>query len=486
MSRGNHNESDYNFTYPLTKLDTLLLSQDQKFYFPNQEKNIQTSRPYTYYPSVTNFSSRYPNSELASSDQQYLGMDDETRKNTLSLSLQQQNSFSPPSITNDDSTSSCCSISELALSDHHYLGAEDHDTASDQSPDSPKTPTNGPFNVNNNVNISYPWSLSTVYELSPPPVSQKIYHTPSIFNFNQNDLQQQQQQQQQNKQNQQDLSQDIISPLQSSPSLSTSSCLDYSDVNDKVEPEQSILYDNNNNNNINTCEESSKKGYQRKSKEEIFLKFKLPKNGIATRTRSKKSIPNQDPPSMIKKKHHLSEEEKTLQKYSFKVADIPPFSRKVTLPSKNSQVINNLSKKNSNYPIPKTRSQILSNWTYYDQKKFLSFYLSEGKNFGQLAKSLNKSTKEVVEFYYYFKMSKEFRTAKSIKKELVNYSSKLEQINDSIIKLKHLSNVEKSISSPTTRVAPTRVTFAPSAISKKRRGRPKKSSHVRGGIHYYY
>ncbi|CAG8526162.1 9297_t:CDS:2, partial [Rhizophagus irregularis] len=381
---------DYNFTYPLTKLDTLLLSQDQKFYFPNQEKNIQTSRPYTYYPSVTNFSSRYPNSELASSDQQYLGMDDETRKNTLSLSLQQQNSFSPPSITNDDSTSSCCSISELALSDHHYLGAEDHDTASDQSPDSPKTPTNGPFNVNNNVNISYPWSLSTVYELSPPP--------------------------------------DIISPLQSSPSLSTSSC------------------------------------YQRKSKEEIFLKFKLPKNGIATRTRSKKSIPNQDPPSMIKKKHHLSEEEKTLQKYSFKVADIPPFSRKVTLPSKNSQVINNLSKKNSNYPIPKTRSQILSNWTYYDQKKFLSFYLSEGKNFGQLAKSLNKSTKEVVEFYYYFKMSKEFRTAKSIKKELVNYSSKLEQINDSIIKLKHLSNVEKSISSPTTRVAPTRVTFAPSAI----------------------
>jgi len=176
-------------------------------------------------------------------------------------SLSQQNSFSPPSITNDDSTSSCCSISELALSDHHYLGAEDHDTASDQSPDSPKTPTNGPFNVNNNVNISYPWSLSTVHELSPPPVSQKIYHPSSIFNFNQNDLQQQQQQQQQNKQNQQDLSQEIISPLQSSPSLSTSSCLDYSDVNNKVEP---ILYDNNN----NTCEESSKKGYQKKSKEE--------------------------------------------------------------------------------------------------------------------------------------------------------------------------------------------------------------------------
>lgn len=467
MSRANNNESDYNFTYPLAKLNTLFLPQDQKFYFSNQEKNIQTSRPHAYFPSVTNSSSRYPNSELASSDQQYLGMDDETRKNILSL---QQNSFSP--ITNDDSTSSCCSISELALSDHHYLGAEDHDTASDQSPDSPKTPTNGPFNVNNNVNISYPWPLPTVYELSPP-VSQKIYHNPpSIFNFNENDLQQQQK----NKQNQQDLSQEIISPLQSSPSLSTSSS--YLSVNDKVKTEET--------NNNNTCEEISKKGYQRKSKEEIFLKFKLPKNGIATRTRSKKSTPNQDPPSMIKKKYHLSEEEKNLQKYSFKVADIPPFSRKVTLPSKNSQVINNLSKKNSNYPIPKTRSQILSNWTYYDQKKFLSFYLSEGKNFGQLAKSLNKSTKEVVEFYYYFKMSKEFRTAKSIKKELMNYSSKLEQINESIIKLKHLSTVEKSIPSSTTRVAPTRVTFAPSAISKKRRGRPKKSSHLRGGIHYYY
>jgi hypothetical protein len=468
MSRDN---SDYNYPYNLTKLNTTFLPQDQKFYFSNQEKNIlQTSRPQTYFPTVTNddnTSSCYSNSELASSDHQYLGMDyNDTRKNILSL--RQQNTFSPPSITNDDSTSSCCSISELASSDHQYLGVEDHDTASDQSPDSPKTPTNGPFGVNNVVNISYPWSLPTVYESSPTSVSQKNYHTTSIFNFNENDLQQQQK----NKQNQQ-LSQEIISPVQSSPS--SSSCLDYIEDN-KVETREKIP----------TCEETetAKKGYQRKSKEEIFLKFKLPKNGIATRTRSKKSIPNQDPPS-VKKKHHLSEEEKVLQKYSFKVADIPPFSRKVTLPSNNSQVNNNLLK-NSNYPIPKSRSQILSNWTYHDQKKFLSFYLSEGKNFGQLAKSLNKSTKEVVEFYYYFKMSKEFRTAKSIKKDLLNYSAKLDHINDTIIKLKQLSTVEKTVSSPATRVHPTRVTFAPIAISKKRRGRPKKSSHVRGGLHYYY
>ncbi|GBB95673.1 hypothetical protein RclHR1_02590018 [Rhizophagus clarus] len=477
MSRDINN----NYSHSLAKLNTYILPQDQKVYFSNQEKNIQTSRPKTYFPSVTNDdnTSCYSNSELASSDHQYLGMEDynETRKNILSLRQQNNNTFSPPSVTNDDSTSSCCSISELASSDQHYLGVEDHDTASDQSPDSPKTPTNGPFGVNNVVNISYPWSLPTVYELSPSFVSQKIYHTP-IFNFNDNDLQQKQQQKN-DKQNQQELlSQEIISPVQTSPTSPSSSCLDY------VETEEKIPFNNNDNNNT-TSEETVKKGYQRKSKEEIFLKFKLPKNGIATRTRSKKSIPNQDHPPSIKKKYHLSEEEKILQKYSFKTADIPPFSRKVTLPSQNSQTSNS-SQKNSNYPIPKTRSQILSNWTYHDQKKFLSFYLSEGKNFGQLAKSLNKSTKDVVEFYYYFKMSKEFRMAKSIKKELLNYSAKLDQINESIIKLKHLSAVEKTTTSSTTRVVPTRVTFAPSAISKKRRGRPKKSSFVRGGIHYYY
>ncbi|RIA93942.1 hypothetical protein C1645_803756 [Glomus cerebriforme] len=452
MSRENNNNNDYNYPYPLTKLNTFFLSQDQKFC---QQKNIQTSRPQAY--------------------------------------------FSSP-ITNDDSTSSCCSISELTSSDHQCLGVEDHvsdDIPSDHdarsSPDSPTTPTN-PFGINNVVNISYPWLPTTVYEISSS-VPQKIYSfnspNPSLYNLK-NDLQK--------NQNHQDSSQEIISPLQSSPSLSTSSCMDYLEHDKEEIVDEKISFNNNDDNNVNNdnndiCDDdddndnndvSKKVTCQKKSKEDIFLKFKLPVNGIATRTRSKKTIPNQDPPT-TKKKLFLSEEEKVLQRYSYKVADIPQFSRKVTLPSQKSQIINS-SQKNPNYPIPKTRQQILSNWSYWDQKKFLASYLSEGKNFGQLAKILNKSTKEVVEFYYYFKMSKEFRSAKIIKKDIMGYSSKLEQINDTIIKLKHLSTAGKPISSPpTTRVPPTRVTFAPSAIHKKRRGRPKKSSQVRGGgIHYYY
>src|SRR3954451_12474470 len=129
MSRENNN-SDYiyPYPYPLAKLNTYFLPQDPKFYFPNQNKNINnnftdTSRQPTYFPSP---------------------------------------------ITNDDTTSSCCSISELTVSDQQCIGAEDHvgdDFASDpevRSPDdSPTTPTT-PFGVN--VNISYPsWPLTTVY-----------------------------------------------------------------------------------------------------------------------------------------------------------------------------------------------------------------------------------------------------------------------------------------------------------------------------------
>src|SRR5687768_14509282 len=106
MSRENNASSDYIYPYPLSKLNTCFFPQDQKLYFPNQNKNINSnnfldaSRPQTY--------------------------------------------FSSP-VTNDDTTSSCCSISELTASDQQCIGAEDHagdDFASDpevRSPDSPTT-----------------------------------------------------------------------------------------------------------------------------------------------------------------------------------------------------------------------------------------------------------------------------------------------------------------------------------------------------------
>ncbi|CAI2165952.1 13711_t:CDS:2 [Funneliformis geosporum] len=378
-------------------------------------------------------------------------------------------------------SSSCCSTSELTASDQ-CLGAEDHtsdDIVSDH-PDSPTTPTT-PFGIHVNSSFgephisSYsPWltaTMPTIYENSFP---QKIYtftshnkqKLPSSYNNNLNVQKIDSQ-----KQSSPFLIQSSPFLIQSSPPLKSSPSILQSShsfsvssrSDDLEETSDNLIKDeakfSNDDHDDDTCEDN-KGNNQRKTKEDIILKLKLPVNGIATRTRSKKTIPSQDPPSKKKHQKHqklhqklhqrhqrhqklprhpLTEEEKVLLKYSNKVAEIPSFSRKVTLPSENIPEETFLPKSNNpNYPIPKSKGQVLSGWTYQEQKNFLALYLSEGKNFGLIARLLKKPIKQVVEFYYYFKMSTRFRFAKSLKKELISYSSKLDQIDNTITKLKQL------------------------------------------------
>ncbi|CAG8486691.1 9136_t:CDS:2 [Funneliformis caledonium] len=454
MSRDNNNTSGVYNINSLTKLDTYFLShQHKKFHFQNRNQN--------------NFN--HNNST-----------------DTLPATSIPQTYFS--SVTNDDTTSSSsCSTSELAASDQ-CLGDHTSDDIVSDHPDSPTTPTT-PFGIHVNspfgephISSYSPWltaTMPTIYENSFP---QKIYtftshnkqKLPSSYNLNAHKIDLQQQSSPFLSQSSPTPLQSSPSPLHSSPSLSVSSRSDDLEETgeNSIKDEEKSSHDDNDN---DMCEDDNKGNHQRKTKEDIFLKLKLPVNGIATRTRSKKTIPSQDPPSSKKKhqkqqrqqkhqkhqrqqrqktqqrqqrqqrhqklpRHPLSEEEKVLLKYSNKVAEIPSFSRKVTIPSQNVSEETLPQSKNPNYPIPKSQRQVLSGWTYQEQKSFLALYLSEGKNFGLIARVLKKPIKQVVEFYYYFKMSTKFRFAKTLKKELISYSSKLDQIDNSITKLKHLSS----------------------------------------------
>jgi hypothetical protein len=86
-----------------------------------------------------------------------------------------------------------------------------------------------------------------------------------------------------------------------------------------------------------------------------------------------------------------------------------------------------------NYPIPPKKNEILLTWVPIQRKMFLASYLEHGKDFSVIGKQVNKSTAQVVEFYYLIKHSPEFRKAKAMKKELELYEEEVNK-NDALIK----------------------------------------------------
>jgi hypothetical protein len=91
-----------------------------------------------------------------------------------------------------------------------------------------------------------------------------------------------------------------------------------------------------------------------------------------------------------------------------------------------------------NYPIPPKKSEILLTWFPKQRKMFLASYLEHGKDFSVIGKQVNKTTAQVVEFYYLIKHTPEFRKAKTMKKELELYE---EDINKNDAQIKNLAKL---------------------------------------------
>jgi hypothetical protein len=86
-----------------------------------------------------------------------------------------------------------------------------------------------------------------------------------------------------------------------------------------------------------------------------------------------------------------------------------------------------------NYPIPPKKIEVLLMWSAIQRKMFLASYLEHGKDFSVIGKQVNKTTAQVVEFYYLIKHTPEFRKAKAMKKELELYEDDINK-NDAQIK----------------------------------------------------
>ncbi|CAG8471591.1 45_t:CDS:10, partial [Diversispora eburnea] len=96
----------------------------------------------------------------------------------------------------------------------------------------------------------------------------------------------------------------------------------------------------------------------------------------------------------------------------------------------NGTIINGI----SNAPSYKPRAIILADWGIALRKKFLCQYLLHGKDFLKISTNLNKTHKQVVEFYYLIKHDGDFRRAKELRRDTVLHAEKVEELFEFVLK----------------------------------------------------
>ncbi|RIA96318.1 hypothetical protein C1645_733326 [Glomus cerebriforme] len=176
-----------------------------------------------------------------------------------------------------------------------------------------------------------------------------------------------------------------------------------------------------------------------RSKEQILGKRRF--SGPATRLRKHKSV--------------ITEDDEREEYYRERAALIPtleaPYTKtkRIPIPTAGGDGVIGcggykfIPPNNPNYPIPPKKSEILLTWFPVQRKIFLASYLEHGKDFSVIGKQVNKSTAQVVEFYYLIKHTPEFRKAKAMKKEVEMYEEEINK-NDALIKnLSKLANGKK-------------------------------------------
>ncbi|CAG8482745.1 14791_t:CDS:1 [Cetraspora pellucida] len=175
-----------------------------------------------------------------------------------------------------------------------------------------------------------------------------------------------------------------------------------------------------------------------RSKDQILGKRRL--SGPATRLRKHKSAISED-------------DEKELY-YRERAAPIPvaldaPYTKPRRIPLTNAHGVigyggyNPIPSKNPNYPVPPSKTAIISAWSPYQRKIFLASYLEHGKDFALIGKQVHKTTAEVVEFYYLIKHTPEFRMAKSMKKEFELYEEDLNKFDAQVKGLAKVAHGKK-------------------------------------------
>ncbi|CAG8440066.1 351_t:CDS:1 [Funneliformis caledonium] len=176
-----------------------------------------------------------------------------------------------------------------------------------------------------------------------------------------------------------------------------------------------------------------------RSKEQILGKRRF--SGPATRLRKHKSV--------------ITEDDEKEEYYRDRAAPIPALeasytkTRRIPIPIIAGDGVIGcggykfIPPSNSNYPIPPKKNEILSMWSSIQRKLFLASYLEYGKDFAVIGKQVNKSTVQVVEFYYLIKHSPEFRKAKAMKKELELYEEDLNKVDAQIKNLAKLAYGKK-------------------------------------------
>ncbi|CAG8501784.1 13533_t:CDS:2, partial [Ambispora leptoticha] len=92
-----------------------------------------------------------------------------------------------------------------------------------------------------------------------------------------------------------------------------------------------------------------------------------------------------------------------------------------------------------------SKYEVLAKWSTAQRKSFLVNYLKYGKNFKHIGLVCKKSMKEVVEFYYLFKHTDEFRIAKSMRTDEDAYYARLMKIENQARTLKKTALVGGSI-----------------------------------------
>ncbi|RIB11466.1 hypothetical protein C2G38_2203338 [Gigaspora rosea] len=175
-----------------------------------------------------------------------------------------------------------------------------------------------------------------------------------------------------------------------------------------------------------------------RSKDQILGKRRL--SGPATRLRKHTST--------------ISEDDERELYYRERAAPIPtaldaPYTRPRRIPLTNAHGVigyggyNPVPSKNPNYPVPPSKTTIMSTWSPYQRRIFLASYLEHGKDFSLIGKKVHKTTAEVVEFYYLIKHTPEFRMAKSMKKEFELYEEDLNKFDAQVKGLAKLAHGKK-------------------------------------------
>ncbi|CAG8456658.1 8518_t:CDS:1 [Ambispora gerdemannii] len=166
----------------------------------------------------------------------------------------------------------------------------------------------------------------------------------------------------------------------------------------------------------------SKKPNKHDLKEEILGRRRS--SGPATRLRGHK---------------HSEDNDKEKEYYEARAASIPELESYYPTKSKTTNATRVEVK-----ALP-SKYEVLGKWSTSQRKSFLVNYLKYGKDFKHIGSVCRKSMKEVVEFYYLFKHTDDFRTAKSMRTDEDAYYARLVKIESQARTLRKTALVGGSI-----------------------------------------